>query len=190
MMNALGASIMRRVKTVVFASFALVFVGMGAWSCVAEGEFESVPCPNKDVFTKNVSPYIERRCGMLDCHGQPTRPMRIYGQLGLRLPPDPKDPAAVKNVSGGAATTQDELDANFAAVCNLDPEAMQDVVEKLGAPADKLLLVQKARGLERHKGGKVVNLQDEGDRCILDWLKFRDDATVGASCSAAVERLK
>lgn len=181
---------MRRVKAVVFGSFALVLVGMGAWSCVGEGEFESVPCPNKDVFTKNVSPYLERRCGTLDCHGQPTRSLRLYGQLGLRLPPDPTNPAPVKNVSGGAATTQEELDANFGSVCNLDPEAMQDVVEKLGSPADKLLLVQKARGLERHKGGKVVNLQDEGDRCILDWLKFRDDATVGASCAAAVERLK
>ncbi len=197
-MNELGASITRRVKAVVFASFALVLIGMGAWSCVGEGEFETVPCPNKDIFTKNVSPYLERRCGMLDCHGQPTRSLRIYGQLGLRIPPvDPPPPAppltdAEKKpyVSGGIETTAAELDANFAAVCNLDPEAMQDVVEKLGSPADKLLLVQKARGLERHKGGKVVNPQDEGDRCILDWLKFRDDATVGASCAAAVERLK
>jgi hypothetical protein len=187
-MSSLGSSITRRVKAVFFASFSLVLVGMGAWSCVGEGELEAVPCPNKAVFVANVSPYLERRCGMLDCHGQPTRPMRIYGQLGLRLQ-DPLNPM-VKNVSGGAATTPEELEANYAAVCNLDPEAMQDVVEKLGAPADKLLLVQKARGLERHKGGKVVNPQDEGDRCILDWLKFRDDATVGPSCAAAVARLK
>jgi hypothetical protein len=182
-MNSLRDSITRRVKAFVFASFALALTGMGAWSCVGEGELEATPCPNKDVFINNVSPYLERRCGMLDCHGQPTRWLRIYGQLGLRHPDE-------MNVAGGAATTALELESNFAAVCNLDPEAMQEVVEKLGAPADKLLLVQKARGLERHKGGKVVNLQDEGDRCILDWLKFRDDATVGASCAAAVERLK
>jgi hypothetical protein len=182
-MSSLGFSVARRVKALALVSLALVLAGMGAWSCVGEGELEGFACPNKDVFTQHVSPYLERRCGTLDCHGQPTRQMRLYGQLGLRHPLE-------LNVSGGATTTTAELDSNFAAVCNLDPEAMQDVVEKLGASADQLLLVNKARGLERHKGGKVVNEQDEGDKCILDWLKFRDATVVGPSCAAAVDRLK
>lgn len=182
-MSSKGFPIPRRIKALALASCTLVLMGVGAWSCVGEGELEGAACPNHDVFVQHVSPYLERRCGMLDCHGQPTRPMRLYGQLGLRHPEE-------NNVAGGAATTPLELESNFAAVCNLDPEAMQEVVEKLGAPADKLLLVNKARGLERHKGGKVVNEQDEGDKCILDWLKFRDATVVGPSCAAAVERLK
>jgi hypothetical protein len=186
-MKASASSFVRRVKTLAFASFALVFVGMGAWSCVGEGEEEMVPCPDKDVFTLHVSPYIERRCGMLDCHGTPMRNMRIYGQLGLR---HPNEPDGKKNVAGGAATTQTELDANFAAVCNLEPEAMQGVLETFGASAEKLLLVTKARGAERHKGGTVVNENDEGDRCILNWLKRRGEMVVAPDCAAAVDRLK
>lgn len=176
----------RRVKAVVGASFALLFVGMSAWSCVGEGAPEAVPCPDRDVFINHVSPYLERRCGMLDCHGQPKRNMRIYGQLGLRHPKD----AMEKLVSGGSATTPEELEANFEAVCNLEPELMPDVVGNFGASAEKLLLVTKARGLERHKGGKVVNENDEGDRCILNWLKRRGEMVVAPDCAAAIDRLK
>ncbi|MRG93525.1 hypothetical protein [Polyangium spumosum] len=164
-------------------SAGLLAIGFGASSCVGEEGLEAYACPNPAVFTASVSPYLERRCGTLDCHGQATRPMRIYGQLGLRHPLE-------SNVSGGAATTQLELESNFAAVCNLDPAAMQQVVDDLGSTADKLLLVNKARGLERHKGGKIVNEQDPGDLCILGWLGFKDAATVDAACTAAIEPLK
>src|SRR5262249_50408477 len=34
-----------------------------------------------------VSAVIERRCGTLDCHGSLARPMRIFGQYGLRESP-------------------------------------------------------------------------------------------------------
>ncbi|HMY19116.1 MAG TPA: hypothetical protein PKA58_22475 [Polyangium sp.] len=162
---------------------ALMIVGIGATSCIGEGENEAFGCPNKDVFVQNVSPFLERRCGTLDCHGQPTRPMRIYGQLGLRHP-------AETNVSGGAPTTQAELDANYAAVCYLDPEAMKDSADKIGASADKLLLVTKMRGLERHKGGQAVKEQSPGDRCVLNWLKFKSDTDVQPACTEAVNQLK
>ena len=32
-----------------------------------------------------VEPVLERACGTLDCHGQVGRPLRIYGQYGLRF---------------------------------------------------------------------------------------------------------
>lgn len=182
-MNTAKSAFVRRARAVIFSAFALGIMGMGAWACVGEGEYEVTPCPDHDVFVNHVSPYLERRCGMLDCHGQPTRNMRLYGELGLRHPSE-------MNVAGGSPTTALELESNFAAVCNLEPEAMQDVYEKFGASAEKLLLVTKARGLERHKGGKVVNEQDEGDRCILNWLKRRGEAVVAPDCLAAVNRLK
>jgi len=158
-------------------------LGFGATSCVGEGELEAYGCPNPDVFAQAVSPYLERRCGTLDCHGQMTRPMRIYGQLGLRHPLE-------SNVSGGAGTTALELEANFSSVCNVDPEAMEEVKGDRGASADKLLLVNKARGLERHKGGKIVNEQDAGDRCILNWLKLMPLDQVKADCDAAIAPLQ
>lgn len=170
---------------IALASFA--GLAIGAASCVGEGEPETFSCPNKDVFIQNVSPYIERRCGTLDCHGQPTRPMRIYGQLGLRLPTG--DPMTV-NVSGGAGTTPEELEANYAAVCNLDPEAMAESAETIGASADQLLLVNKMRGKERHKGGTAAAEQSPGDRCVLLWLKFKTAADVEPECTKAVEQLK
>ena len=34
---------------------------------------------------KRVDPYLQRRCGTLDCHGQPGRAYRIYGFTGFRL---------------------------------------------------------------------------------------------------------
>lgn len=173
----------RRSAAVALGFMALMIVGIGATSCIGEGEDETFACPNKTVFVQNVSPFLERRCGTLDCHGQPTRPMRIYGQLGLRHPSE-------TNVSGGAPTTQAELDANYAAVCNLDPEAMKDSAETIGASAAQLLLVTKMRGLERHKGGEAVKEQSPGDRCVLLWLKFKGDTDVGPACTEAVDQLK
>lgn len=175
----------RGLVAVAIALASFIGLAIGAASCVGEGELETFSCPNKDVFIQNVSPYLERRCGTLDCHGQPTRPMRIYGQLGLRLP----DPMAM-NVSGGAGTTAAELEANYAAVCNLDPEAMAESAETIGASADQLLLVNKMRGKERHKGGTAAAVQSPGDRCVLLWLKFKTAADVEPECTKAVDQLK
>ena len=33
-----------------------------------------------------ISSVVERRCGTLDCHGSTYRPLKIYGQIGLRRP--------------------------------------------------------------------------------------------------------
>lgn len=173
----------RRIAATLLAVMALSLGVLSSSSCVGEGELEDFACPNHDVFVQAVSPYLERRCGTLDCHGQMTRPMRIYGQFGLRHPDE-------NNFSGGAGSTALERDANWAAVCNVDPEPMQQVTLDRGLSADKLLLVNKARGLERHKGGKIVNEQDAGDRCILSWLRLLPAAQVKAECDSAIQPLK
>lgn len=180
-LRALGSR--RWLSALALSATGLLGLGFGASSCVGEGELEAYGCPSETVFVENVSEYLERRCGTLDCHGQMTRPMRIYGQLGLRHPDE-------SNVSGGVSTTQLELEANYASVCNLDPAAMQQVVEDVGSTADKLLLVNKARGLERHKGGKIVDPQDPGDLCILGWLGFKEATAVDDACTAAIAPLK
>jgi hypothetical protein len=99
-----------------------------------------------------VSEVYERRCGTLDCHGQPSRPLRIYGNSGLRRPePDlgtekcetdkdcPPGPGRVckKGIGcidatindyaqyyagGGVGTTPSERLENWMSICGLEPE--------------------------------------------------------------------
>ena len=82
-------------------------------------------CPSSESFPI-VSQLMERRCGTLDCHGQPGRSMRIYGRYGLRKPTTtPQD----GYVSGGLApTTAEEMNANLDSTCGVEPEKMAAVV--------------------------------------------------------------
>ncbi len=140
-------------------------------------------CPSQDVFQNSVSPYMERRCGTLDCHGGIARPMRLFGKLGLRHPDE-------SNVPGGKGTSKAELAANYTSVCGVEPEKMNETVANLGNTADELLMIRKARGLEKHKGGKVVNEADHADNCMLGWLRKDDPATVADECAAAIADLQ
>lgn len=144
------------------------------------GDTVTNQCADRDVFEQDVSPFLERRCGTLDCHGGIARPMRMFGQFGQRHP-------AEDNISGGKATTALELSANYDSVCNVDAEKMDDSVKNFGNKATTLLLVTKARGQEKHKGGKVVNEGDAGDRCLLGWLQGED---VTSACQDAVKQLE
>jgi len=114
--------------------------------------------------TAGPSLFLERRCGTLDCHGQPGRPLRIYGSRGLRLPDD------AGNVPGGLATTKDEQYANWQATISVEPEILSVVVFEGGAAPERLLLVKKPRNQEGHKGGQVTVPGDDGDTCLTSWL--------------------
>jgi hypothetical protein len=187
----------RSTSHALFAALAAAAIGgVLASSCVGNGGSACdgpCACPSEPIFTleaadggavpagASVSAYMERRCGTLDCHGAPERPMRIYGRFGLR---DPSAP----NYSGGAATTATELADNYAAVCTIQPEATNDVVEGIGDPS-LLYVVQKARGNEAHKGGQIVTVGSPGDNCILGWLRGDPPATVAAACQTAVNGL-
>ena len=111
--------------------------------------------------------------------------MRIYGRIGLREP-------AENNVTGGNGTTHLELDDNYDSVCNVAPEEMSKAVDDDGASAEKLLLLQKARGIEGHKGGTVVVQGSEGDLCLLGWLQSGQHGKlddVSPHCKKALEDL-
>jgi hypothetical protein len=131
-------------------------------------------CPDSASFAA-VSPFLEAGCGTLDCHGALPRPLRVRGFAGLRL--DPADRG------GGRPTTAAEVDANLRSLCGLTPEAMNAVVSGAAAP-DTLLVVEKARAAERHKGGAVVKAGDDGDRCLTTWL---DGAVDAAACARAAK---
>lgn len=152
---------------------------------------------------QSVSKFLERRCGTLDCHGRPERPLRLYGERGLRLPND----AGLRPTQGG--TSNEEVVANYRAVVGLEPEVMSRVVAAHaqgscalpGEPQDipcerRLLLIAKplscnlnssigcngtATGVE-HKGGAVIRPNDDGYTCLLSWL---EGSANGTACETA-----
>ena len=82
------------------------------------------------------------------------------------------------------ATTRDELDASYLSIVELEPEIMKDVVAAHGANPERLTLVRKARGTEKHAGGTVVGVGDPRDRCLTSWLAGSADA---AACDEALD---
>jgi hypothetical protein len=119
-----------------------------------------------------VSAVIERRCGTLDCHGAPARPLRIYGQYSLRKPVD--EPDADYYPGGLAPTSAEELLDNYRSMVGLEPEIMVGVVKGDQEP-EELTLVRKPRLLEKHKGGLVWNKGDDGDACLINWITGKGD---------------
>ncbi len=124
--------------------------------------------PDFNVYKANVDPYLQRRCGTLDCHGQPGRAYRIYGYTGFRLY---NEDAGL--VSGQQQTTDAEVLANYQAAIALEPEEMSRLMARQGVDPNKLLLLRKALRLERHKGGPAMAEDDAGYKCVVAWLKIR-----------------
>jgi len=127
-----------------------------------------------------VSAVVERRCGTLDCHGQTARPLRLYGQYGLRRPELPDSPNVenyAEYYSGGKEpTTLAELEDNYRSILALEPEKMALVFAKTADP-ETLTLVRKARLREKHKGGLLWNKGEPGDVCVTNWLVGNTDTT-------------
>lgn len=124
-----------------------------------------------------VSRLLEKRCGTLDCHGQIGRPLRIYGQFGLRFVDDGG------NQPGVGATTDTEYLANYQSIIGLQPETMSLVVDG-NAPPEALMLIRKPEQLERHKGGAVIVAGDDAYQCLSSWLALQADL---AACGRATQ---
>jgi hypothetical protein len=141
--------------------------------CVEAGEVLDANCPPFQDFPA-VSAVLEQRCGTLDCHGDDARPLKIYGRIGLRATSPPEAGVdADQYFSGGSEPTTDvERELNYRSVCGLEPELMNQVTAG-EAPAGDLTLVRKARLQERHKGGRVFDDGNAGDRCLVRWLENR-----------------
>ena len=184
---------MRFAKLTIFVTTMVAAAGLGL-SCSGDKYTgtETFDCPSEAVFTgvpedgsprvTAVSDFMARRCGTMDCHGTESRPMRIYGQYGLRHPQE-------ANYSGGKKTTDTELLDNYGAVCTIEPEATAQATEDQGASAESLLVVRKARGIEGHKGGTVIKKGSHGDLCLTGWLRGDDADQVAAECKLAIAEL-
>lgn len=159
-----------------------IAIAMGLSACAGPdpGSEAIVGAPLDVNSFRPVSAVLERRCGTLDCHGQASRPLRIYGQYGLRRY-EPADSPNVENYaeyySGGKEpTTLAELEDNYRSILGLEPELTAKVYAKTAAP-ETLTIVRKARLQEKHKGGLLWNKGDPGDVCLTNWLTGNTDTT-------------
>jgi len=167
------------------AALALASTALGCTGPDFSGELVVGPAFGKSKTDKSgalfqpVSAVLEKRCGTLDCHGSTFRPLRIYGQFGLRFPMDRKTFEASLGASlgtyeqyytgGAVVTTPEELLQNYQSVIGLEPELTTQVVEKTLLP-DALTFIRKPRLAEKHKGGRIWDQGKPGDRCLGDWI--------------------
>lgn len=157
-----------------WAAAILGVAGGGAlvlgFGCVDAEEQLTIACPPIEDF-RPVSAVLEQRCGTLDCHGDGSRPFKLYGRVGLRAPlaPDSEVDAAGYFAGGTEPTTDQEVALNHRSLCGLEPEIMAQVTSG-ERPADDLTIVRKPRLQERHKGGKIWDEGKPGDRCLERWI--------------------
>ncbi|HEX3597037.1 MAG TPA: hypothetical protein VHU80_18135 [Polyangiaceae bacterium] len=141
-----------------------------------EGETFAVSLPAEDGFDAVTEPLVFF-CGSLDCHGQTGRNLRLYGMQGRRL--DAKD------VPCGDVTTNAEVDADYESVVGLEPEVMAAIVRDGGKHPERLTLIRKARGTEKHVGGVVFAAGSDGDLCLTEWIAGQVDQA-RADCNNAI----
>lgn len=133
-----------------------------------------LPLPSEASFFA-VSSVLEPNCGTLDCHGNPARSLRVYGERGLR--------ADGRLTVGGGDTTAAEIEATFQSIVSLEPERLSDLFVHRGAGVERWTVVSKARGRERHAGGVRLPEGSAGDRCLVSWASGALDQS---ACTADV----
>lgn len=116
-----------------------------------------------------VQGFLAQKCGSLDCHGAVGESFRIFSQYGLRLVDDAGD------IPGGGATTPAEIFASYVSVITIQPELTAKAFHGAIDP-HQLLILRKPLGLERHKGGQVLENNDNGDLCLTSWFAEGLDA--------------
>lgn len=155
------------------ASCLFVWLGMSLVGCGSAepepGRLSAMQFPKRDEFPV-VAAAMQHRCGTLDCHGQVGRNLRLYGFGGLRLS-TAEDPISDPTAS---PTTLSEQDASYASTIWLEPEELWRVLMQ-GADPNRLSLVRKTRGIEKHKGGQLAHVGDALDRCLVLWLTNKAD---------------
>ena len=155
------------VLTVTGATAGLIGISACA-SAPDPDRLTDVIVPDFDTYIANVDAYLTRRCGTLDCHGQPGRAYRIYSREGFRLV-QLQDGSLV---SGQQPTQPEEQRANFQAFVSVEPEEMTRLMARQGDNPNELLVLRKPLKLERHKGGPAMAEDDPGYRCVVAWLQI------------------
>lgn len=163
---------MKAIRAAVVLSIGGTALGLLAIAACASApdnnRVTQVITPDFDTYVTSVDAYLTRRCGSLDCHGQPGRAYRIYSREGFRLY-QLQDGGLV---SGQQPTQPEEQRANFQALVALEPEEMTRLMARQGDNPNQLLFLRKPLKLERHKGGPAMAEDDPGYRCVVAWLQI------------------
>jgi hypothetical protein len=159
-----------------FATAVMCATTAAACSGHYEGATVAYAAPNEAGFDQVAIPLVYF-CGSLDCHGAIGRNLRLYGSPGLRLNP--------KDVPCGAETTPAEIHADYQSVVSLEPEVMAAVIKDGGQHPERLTIVRKARGTEKHTGGVVFATGSAGDLCLTEWIAGQA-TDAGVSCRNAI----
>ena len=164
---------MKALHVAMVASMSGLFLtgGIATVSCASspdENRLTGIITPDFDTYVQNVDAYLTRRCGSLDCHGQPGRAYRIYSREGFRL----YTILDGSLVSGQQPTQPDEQKANFQALISIEPEEMTRLMARQGDNPNAILFLRKPLKIERHKGGPAMAEDDPGYRCVVAWLQI------------------
>jgi hypothetical protein len=162
-------------RTVLAGAFLVLLVGCS--TPAPDAVYTPPALPDPATFPP-VAQLLAIRCGSLECHGTVARNLRLYGSAGLRYAPSDRPLVPT-------CDTQDEVDQDYEAVVDLEPEAMSAVVAAGGAHPEQLTMVRKARGVEYHKGGAIWAQGDDSDTCLTSWLARSADPGACARGAAA-----
>jgi hypothetical protein len=133
----------------------------------------------------SVGDVLARRCGSLDCHGQPGRNFQVFHVWGMRLAPNAVAGGAIADGGDPKSfkTSDAEYDATYRSLVALEPALMSQIVAQQGHGVEALTFVRKATGTEEHKGGAVITPGDDQDVCIRTWLAGSTDT---GACTQAL----
>ncbi len=165
---------MRRLLPLLVTLVALVI----ACQFAPADERTGISAPDINQFeSAGVADFMDHRCGSLDCHGQATRNLVLWGCYGLRLDPNETGLAPLCRAAGGINTQPPEYEASFRSLVALEPAVMSAVVKSGGQDPELLTFIRKARGWDAHKGGALVVPGDDQDNCMTSWLAGNADST-------------
>jgi hypothetical protein len=125
-------------------------LALGLPGCAPEQGTEVATEHSAEDYRAWIHPILEARCGTLDCHGDPGRPLRLFSETGLRRTDELR----------GLPLADAEVEANLRAISAIEFQ----------------LLVEKplAGGLA-HEGGDVwLDLDGAQPRCYLSWLERQE----------------
>ncbi|MEI8256895.1 MAG: hypothetical protein WCJ30_14575 [Deltaproteobacteria bacterium] len=128
---------------------------LGLSACVPPNDPEVLPRLDHAMFVQQVAPVLERRCSNPSCHGNDSRPLRVYAPEHFRM-----DAARLHLIE---PLTGEELARNEASASAFAVDI---------ARADDSLLLTKAIGLTSHLGGVVYReTTDPEYQAVRAWLQ-------------------
>lgn len=207
------------------ASFAVAVaaatLGVASCSSVSNERIGVNAPPFSEATFSPFGDYLIYRCGTIDCHGNSARNFQIWGCNGQRIDADASPACSKHEDPGGSATSLEEYQATYRSLVALEPQVMSTVwagcagaMGNGGSTAypppatchpEILTFVEKARGIEKHKGGQLICITppcppgvpapdpaasppryDPQDVCIVSWLEGNVDVS---ACQQPVDDL-